>query len=689
MHKNSAPESSEVRSLFYVTLTAVALTVLFWLPLWEGGGLIGGDTYSYFFPQKTFFADSIAAGELAAWNNRTGFGYPAIAESQTGVLYPPNHVFYRIFEANGAYVANQILHYVLTFIFTWLYARSIGLRALAAVLVALVYTYGWFPPRMCLEWAIIGGTWLPASLWAAESFLQSRRWLWLFVLSLTLALSMLAGHFNLAFITQLVLLAYIPLRLWFTAASLPQETRVLRSRCATGLLTAMVLGFSLAAIQLAPTWELRGRSQRSASANTGYGHMPVWYWSQVVMPWKWYRADVDLDRVLNENLPPGSAMTNKVEAHLYFGLAPLIVVLAGIVFLRRKLFSRHIIFWIGLGIAALLYTPGWLLPVTQYLPGFSFFMGPGRYGIVVTLAFALLAGTALDAISQRMNLLGRWLLVAVVFAATTADLWYVSRAVTNVVMLSDAPLRHVDESPVAQKLAEFTAPTRLYAPGANLTNILGTASYPVYLGLGPAQYFDESLSLPAPFPLDAPPPADQLAAVQQAGVTHILSGQSLESLGWPMRLLWYGVDPFLHRAWARSPNDPLFLYELSETRGRAYWESPSPEATVEIETYRPSHIVIRAASQDGGMLVLTDLEYPGWQVDIDGKPAAATTAAGLYRGVEVPPGTHMVTWNYHPVSLYWGAAITVATLLLWAIVGHLRYWHPGRLNYFEKQGETS
>ncbi len=295
-----------MRNLFYVTLLAVALSVLFWLPLWEGGGLIGGDTYSYFFPQKTFLADSIAAGEFPLWHNRTGFGYPIIAESQTGVLYPPNQLFYRLFTANGAYVANQLLHYVLAFLFTWLYARAIGLRPVPSALVALVYTYGWFPPRMCLEWAIIGGTWLPASLWAAESFLQSRHWRWLFVLTAALAMSMLAGHFNLAFITQLVLLAYIPLRLWLTADRLPEATRAVRGRCAAGLFVAVGLGFLLAAVQLAPTWELRGRSQRSTAANTGYGHLPVWYWSQAIMPWRWYRTDVDLDRILNETCPPAS-----------------------------------------------------------------------------------------------------------------------------------------------------------------------------------------------------------------------------------------------------------------------------------------------------------------------------------------------------------------------------------------------
>ena len=38
-----------------VTLVvAVVLTWIFWSKLWLGGGLVGGDLYPYFLPQKAF-----------------------------------------------------------------------------------------------------------------------------------------------------------------------------------------------------------------------------------------------------------------------------------------------------------------------------------------------------------------------------------------------------------------------------------------------------------------------------------------------------------------------------------------------------------------------------------------------------------------------------------------------------------
>ena len=160
------------RETLAVIALATILTVVFWKPLWTGGGLIGGDTYTYFFPQKQFFAERLHAGEFPLWNNRSGFGYPLIAESQTGAFYPPHLLIYPLLDVNEGYNAVQILHYILAFCFTWLLARELNLKPFGAILAALIYVYGWFPPRMCLEWAIIGGTWLPLALWWLERFLK-------------------------------------------------------------------------------------------------------------------------------------------------------------------------------------------------------------------------------------------------------------------------------------------------------------------------------------------------------------------------------------------------------------------------------------------------------------------------------------------------------------------------------------
>ncbi len=348
-----------------VAAAAIGLTLLFWWPLATGGGLVGGDTYRYFLPQKVIYAQLLRNHELPLWNNSVGFGYPILGESQTGVFYPSNVVFYSLLSVNAAYNANFLLHYVLAFVFTWMYARAIGLGSWGSGLAALVYTFGWFPPRSGLEWAILTGAWFPAALWCCERFLATRRARFAVGLSIVLCLQLLAGHFNLAFLTVSTVVAYIPLRLFFANRELPAESRT-RAKALCGLSLLAVTGAALlAAVQLAPTWELMRLSQRVEQGpdhNLKSGAIPVWYLSQMFRPWYWYALGTDRQAALDAARADLGGRTNPVEAHLFVGLVPLVLALAWIVIAVRKR-DRLSLVWAALGAAALVYTTGLLVPI--------------------------------------------------------------------------------------------------------------------------------------------------------------------------------------------------------------------------------------------------------------------------------------------------------------------------------------
>jgi hypothetical protein len=381
--------------------------------LFRGGGFIGGDVYSYYLPQKVVYAEHLASRELPLWNDRAGHGYPIVGESQTGPFYPINVLLYGVLPINAAYSVNHLLHYLLAFVFTWMYARSVRLSGWAAGLAALVYTYGWFPPRCSLEWAIIGGAWMPAALWSAERFLATRRLRFVFGLSGVLALQLLAGHFNLAFLTQLTLIAYVPLRLLLAGGDLPEATQFRSRKVAAVWLASVACAFGLSAVQIAATAELKSLSQREAPGQEHrleQGSIPFWYLSQTVMPWRWYAMDTDRNAALRQSEAQLGAPTNQVEAQLYFGLIPLLLALSEIIPVVRRRDPVGLI-WLVLSIAALLYTTSWFLGLTRHVPGFNFFQGPGRYGVITTLGVGILAGKALDRLRTGSFLAGLALVV--------------------------------------------------------------------------------------------------------------------------------------------------------------------------------------------------------------------------------------------------------------------------------------
>jgi len=682
-------------------LAAVGLAYVFWQPLWWGAGLVGGDLYSYYFPQKQFLADALRSGTFPLWNHLAGHGYPVLGESQTGACYPLHVLLYRWCDVQTAWNAVLVLHYAAAFLLMWCCARRSGLAVGGSLLAATVYVYGWFPVRSCLEWAILGGLYLPAAVWCVEGFLQTGRSRYLGGLGAALGLQLLGGHYQMAFYTWLLLGGYVPSRVFWVewveteppagngkiggekiggekiggekiggekigggktegSPGMPcaarSKQRGLRFGC---LVAAMAGGVALGSVQLFPTAELQRLSQRGGSGpahDPNYGAIPPAYLSQLIAPWYWYDPSRDLDAELNRlrwgALPSG---TNRVEAHLYFGQVPFYLVVVGLMALAAyRRIDRWTFLWLMVVTLATVIAVGWLQAWLVSMPGFRYFRGVGRVGVLVTLGWALLAGRMLDLATTTWRPFGRFLGVAGVWGLTVIDLAWWPAPVNYAVMVENVPIRARDASPLREILrAEPQQPVRLYAPGANIANLLGVASTPVYLGLGPRAYFDPQYTLPAADEDDFHAySAERVAWLKQAGVTHVLSFEPLERRGWPVEFVWSGWDPLLNPAWARF-TEPLYLYRLRGAPGRVTWATGETEGIGKVKA-AVDRVTVEVAAAQPGTLVLKDLDYPGWQVAVDGANVSGMSV-GMFRGVNVPAGKHTVVWSYRPASVYWGA----------------------------------
>jgi hypothetical protein len=89
---------------------------------------------------------------------------------------------------------------------------------------------------------------------------------------------------------------------------------------------------------------------------------------------------------------------------------------------------------------------------------------------------------------------------------------------------------------------------------------------------------------------------------------------------------------------------------------------------VELLSYQPEKIVLRAESNVPGLLMLTDSFYPGWEATVDGAQATIYAADALFRGVFVPAGTHEVVFVYRPRWLYLAPALSTVGFLLSVIL---------------------
>ncbi len=81
----------------------------------------------------------------------------------------------------------------------------------------------------------------------------------------------------------------------------------------------------------------------------------------------------------------------------------------------------------------------------------------------------------------------------------------------------------------------------------------------------------------------------------------------------------------------------------------------------QIVAWRPDRVDVEVDSVEPGVLVLHDAFYPGWFVEVDGKPARMLRANVLFRAVEVSEGRHRVVFTYAPFSPanLWNALVGV------------------------------
>lgn len=90
---------------------------------------------------------------------------------------------------------------------------------------------------------------------------------------------------------------------------------------------------------------------------------------------------------------------------------------------------------------------------------------------------------------------------------------------------------------------------------------------------------------------------------------------------------------------------------------------PAP-ASMALLSYGANALGLSVTSATPGMLVLSEIYYPGWRAEVDGKETPIIRANVSLRALPVSAGTHTITMAFEPKSFRIGAWITIVTLLL-------------------------
>ncbi|MEO7909852.1 MAG: YfhO family protein [Roseiflexaceae bacterium] len=244
------------------------------------------DVQYYFYPYHALAATLVGNGELPLWNPYAFSGLPLIGDGQTAMFYPPNWLFF-LLPGSAAMNYDVLLQFSIAGIGLFLFVRSVGLWRLPAFLGAVAYMFCGFLTARVVHLSILSGAaLLPLLFLCVERALHTRTRRWFAAAAGAVALQALAGHPQVPVYSALAIAIYTLVcageRWWSTHDRRWLYAMPLR------LAGIYLLGYGLAAIQLAPWVELGSFSPRAAGASFDFvfgGSMAGSNWLLFLFPY--------------------------------------------------------------------------------------------------------------------------------------------------------------------------------------------------------------------------------------------------------------------------------------------------------------------------------------------------------------------------------------------------------------------
>ncbi|HUE84324.1 MAG TPA: YfhO family protein [Pyrinomonadaceae bacterium] len=365
----------------------VLLFTLFFAPVLFSDRLLApGDGIVYFLPN---FASPRVFWDLRIWG-----GFPALADPQLMMWYPPAW-FFSLFGAHG-YQPFVLAAFVLASSFTYGYVYTLTQSWLGAFVSGAIYGLGAFMVTHLGHATVIhAAAWLPLVLWALAMTQRTKTaYGWFLITTFAVAFCALAGHPQIFVYMLCVATAYV---------------LVTGSRAALGrwryygmCFVAMVLGTGLTALQLWPLAELAPLSWRAALTFAEFVayELPLRQIPVLVFPYLYGGSPDSFYAVPYFGAWPSSADGwGAGELSGYVGLLSLILAAVGSVVHWRNIEAR---FWLVVALVAFLLTLGQATPLAIFiyqLPVLNLFRAPARHFMEMTFAISVLAGFGVAAIS--------------------------------------------------------------------------------------------------------------------------------------------------------------------------------------------------------------------------------------------------------------------------------------------------
>jgi hypothetical protein len=103
--------------------------------------------------------------------------------------------------------------------------------------------------------------------------------------------------------------------------------------------------------------------------------------------------------------------------------------------------------------------------------------------------------------------------------------------------------------------------------------------------------------------------------------------------------------------------------------------STDSSGSITLVNHSPRTMTYESQSATGGLVVFSEIYYPGWKATVDGKESDILRADYILRALQVPAGRHTIVFNFEPDPYVTGNKITTASswLVLLLFLGSMAW----------------
>lgn len=701
------------------------------------------DAWHFSFPTKFALAQAIEKNQLPLWRDDIGDGFPLFAEGQTGALFLPNQLAFRLFPPDMAYGLLVALTPITFALGLYLWLRGINVSPMWATYASIAGGYSGLMITQLPHITLLQGmSLMPWVLWATSRMRTNTRMRSVALLAFLVHQQNAAGFPQATFLTLIL------------CASLICYDLIQKKTLHTALVWALGVGLGIAASawQILPSYEfLRASTDQNgfdpATATTF--SFPLRHLASFILPTPFGNPKLG-------TYPPftidGSIFW---EVSPYLGIITVFFALAGVLAYWRKPFVRFfcIVLFASLLLAGGKFAPTYILfsvwPMTL-------FRVPARFLWIAIVCVLTLGSMGGNFLSQKSNTAGKILIgiLAVTQIGFLISAFWSYHTITPAKQIVSRPDIYKD-NPVQGRIMSigygqkhneiflhhgwsgkeqtYEDLTQLLSPDSNM--LWNIHQHQIYAGrflnrptLVNTMMEETILQSPDIATLSASTFTDMFA------ISDILSAMPIDSDVFRLassrdytsgltlyhyqnthpsnraRVVYEATsaatltDAYrILRSDSFSPQDTVLLesHQTKEGTIRTYLSTSTapldPENRIVWEQNTHQAITLSVTSSADGILVLADTYYPGWVARIDGKETPIYAANITQRAVILPKGTHAVTFTYEPTSVrtgrlislisYWIIILLVALPSVFSAV-HTRKITPARASYRRRTTRT-